>query len=229
MRLLRPWIIESIVSLDLTLARWARSKSLFLRFGADLAFLHSALLFDLARLRAQRVRTLGRWMMMRTAVLTLLTALALVATPAGHAALISFHTDLSGANEVPPTGSPGIGSVAVTVDDVANTIHIDANFSGLMSPTAVAHIHCCTPPGFNQPVAVGPGTLPGFPVGVTSGTYDSTLNLLDAGTYTGGFITNFGGGTVGGARDAIIQHLIAGETYFNIHTTSSAVARSAAN
>ena len=37
-------------------------------------------------------------------------------------------------------------------------------------------------------------------------------------TYTAGFITNFGGGTVGGARDAIIQHLIAGETYFNIHT-----------
>ena len=155
---------------------------------------------------------------MRTAVLTLLTALALVATPAGHAALIPFHTVLSGANEVPPTGSPGIGSVAVTVDDVANTIHIVANFSGLMSPTAVAHIHCCTPPGFNQPVAVGPGTLPGFPVGVTSGTYDSTLDLLAAGTYTGGFITNFGGGTVAGARDAIIQHLIAGETYFNIHS-----------
>ena len=87
-----------------------------------------------------------------------------------------------------------------------------------MSPTAVAHIHCCTPPGFNQPVAVGPGTLPGFPVGVTSGTYDSTLDLLAAGTYTGGFITNFGGGTVAGARDAIIQHLIAGETYFNIHS-----------
>jgi len=158
-------------------------------------------------------------MMIRTVVLTFLAALALVAPPLGHTALISFHTDLSGANEVPPTGSPGSGSVAVTVDDVANTINIDATFSGLLFPTAVAHIHCCTPPGANQPVAVGPGTLPGFPANVTSGSYDSTLNLLDAGTYTAGFINSFGGGTVGGARDAIIQHLIAGETYFNIHST----------
>lgn len=156
--------------------------------------------------------------MMRTAVLTLLTALALVAPPAGHTAVITFHTDLIGANEVPPVDSPGSGSVVVTVDDVANTIHFDANFSGLLAPTTAAHIHCCTPPGANQPVAVGPGTLPSFPLGVTSGTYDFTLDLLAAGTYTLDFINNFGGGTVGGARDAIIQHLIAGETYFNIHT-----------
>ena len=101
--------------------------------------------------------------MMRTAVLTLLTALALVATPAGHTALIPFHTALIGANEVPPVASPGSGSVTVTIDDVANTIHIDANFSGLLAPTTAAHIHCCTPPGANQPVAVGPGTLHGLP------------------------------------------------------------------
>ena len=156
--------------------------------------------------------------MMRTAVLTLLTALALVATPVGHTAVIPFHTVLIGANEVPPSGSPGTGSVAVTVDDVANTIHFDANFSGLLAPTIAAHIHCCTPPGANQPVAVGPGTLEDFPLGVTSGSYVHTLNLLDATTYTADFINNFGGGTVGGARDAIIQHLIAGETYFNIHS-----------
>ena len=156
--------------------------------------------------------------MMRTAALTLLTALALVAPPLGHTAVITFHSDLIGANEVPPSGSPGSGFVAVTVDDVANTIHFDANFSGLLAPTTAAHIHCCTPPGANQPVAVGPGTLPGFPLGVMSGSYDFTLDLLDAGTYTAGFITNFGGGTVEGARDAIIQRLIAGETYFNIHT-----------
>lgn len=156
---------------------------------------------------------------MRAAVLTLLTALALVATPLGHTAIISFHTDLSGANEVPANASPGSGSVVVTVDDVANIIHFDADFSDLLATTVAAHIHCCTPPGANAPVAVGPGTLPGFPLGVTSGSYDFTLDLLDAATYTAGFITNFGGGTVGGARDAIIQRLIAGETYFNIHTT----------
>ncbi len=156
--------------------------------------------------------------MMRAAVLTLLTVLALAATPLGHTAIIPFSTVLSGANEVPPVVTPGSGFVEVTVDDVANTIHFDANFSDLLAPTIAAHVHCCTPPGANQPVAVGPVTLPGFPLGVTAGTYDFTLDLLDAATYTAGFITNFGGGTVGGARDAIIQQLIAGRTYFNIHS-----------
>ena len=47
--------------------------------------------------------------MMRTAVLTLLTALALVAAPAGHTAVIPFHLTLSGANENPPVASPGTG------------------------------------------------------------------------------------------------------------------------
>ena len=159
--------------------------------------------------------------MMRTAVLTLLAALALIATPAGHATLIPFHTVLICSNEVPPSGSPGSGSVAVTVDDVANTIHFAANFSGLLAPTTAAHIRCCTPPGANQPVAVGPGTLEDFPLGVTSRSDAHTLDLLDATTYTADFINGFGGGTVGGARDAIIQHLIAGDTYLNIHSDLS--------
>lgn len=144
-------------------------------------------------------------------------ALASLATPVAAATLI-FTTTLSSANEVPVNTSPGTGSVTVTVDTVANTIAFNVAFSGLLGPTTAAHVHCCTPAGANAGVAVGPGTLPRFPLGITSGTFVNAFSLLDASTYTPAFVTTFGGGTVGGARDAIIARMTAGQTYFNIHT-----------
>ena len=41
-------------------------------------------------------------------------------------------------------GATGSGSVQVTVDDVLNTIAVEADFLGLSGITTVAHIHCCT-------------------------------------------------------------------------------------
>jgi hypothetical protein len=60
-------------------------------------------------------------------------------------------------------------------------------------------------------------SFPGFPSGVTSGSYDRVFNLLDAATYRAGFITA-NGGTVAGARAAFLAGLDGGLTYFNIHT-----------
>lgn len=139
--------------------------------------------------------------------------------PSANAAVLVFGANLSGLNENPVNASPGSGFVTVTIDDVANTIHFNADFADLLGMTTAAHVHCCAVAGSNAPVAVGPGTLPTFPLGVTSGSYDFTLNLLDTATYTAGFVTNFGGGTVQGARDAIIDRMMGGETYFNVHST----------
>ena len=150
-------------------------------------------------------------------VLAASVALAGYAAPATAATLV-FSTVLSGANEVPPNASPGTGLAVVTVDTVANTIAFNVSFAGLLGTTTAAHVHCCTPPGANAGVAVGPGTLPGFPLGVTSGTYSNSLSLLDSATYTSAVVTNFGGGTVAGARDAIIARMSLGQTYFNVHT-----------
>lgn len=150
-------------------------------------------------------------------VLVASATLASFAAPAAAATLI-FKTNLSGASEVPANASPGTGLATVTIDTVANTIAFNVTFSGLLGNTTMAHVHCCASAGTNAAVAVGPGTLPLFPLGVTSGSYSNTLNLLDAGTYTAGFVTNFGGGTVAGARNAIIAQMLNGQTYFNIHT-----------
>jgi hypothetical protein len=129
------------------------------------------------------------------------------------ASIIVYTTTLLGSNEVPPTGSSGMGFATVTLDTIANTLKVQESFSGLTGPAAAAHIHCCGPIGMNEPVAVPFTTFPT----ATSGTFIGTFDLTLAGTYTASFITAEGG-TVSGAEAALIAALASGQTYANIHT-----------
>jgi hypothetical protein len=87
-------------------------------------------------------------------------------------------------------------------DDVLHSLSISTDWTGLSGITTVAHIHCCvTPPG-TVGVAVTPTTLPGFPTGVQSGSYDTVLDLTQTTTYTGGFLAG-AGGTAAGAEAAL--------------------------
>lgn len=131
---------------------------------------------------------------------------------------LAFTATLTGSQEVPPTGSPGIGSGLVTLDTVTNMLTVNVSFAGLVSPTIASHIHCCTPPGANAIVATAVPTFPGFPLGVTTGTYLMTFDLTLASTYNPAFIAAHGG-TVAGAQAAFIAGLISGQTYLNIHTS----------
>jgi MYXO-CTERM domain-containing protein len=136
-----------------------------------------------------------------------------------HAAIIPFGSSL----QAEAAGATGSGSVLVQYDDVEHTLQIFANWSGLTGTTTVAHIHCCTsvPETGTVGVAVTPVTLPGFPVGVTAGTYVSPLIDLDlAGSFTSTFLTGFGGGTVSGGLSALLAGMDAGTAYFNIHSTA---------
>lgn len=139
------------------------------------------------------------------------------AVPTADAALIRFGSDLG-----PETaGASGSGSVLVEFDDVALTLRITADWSGLSGTTTVAHIHCCVVPPGTAGVAVTPGTLPGFPVGVMAGTYDSPLiDLTDPTSFTAAFLNDFGGGTTDGATMALLAGMSGGTAYFNIHTTA---------
>jgi hypothetical protein len=148
--------------------------------------------------------------------------LALVALFAGSAQAvpITFTALLSGPAESPPNASPGIGSATVVYDDVAQTLSIDAEFSGLIGLTTAAHIHCCTAvPGDGiADVAVTTPTLPGFPERVSSGIYSALLDLTLEASFNPAFITA-NGGTPAGAEAGLAAGLAAGQAYFNIHSS----------
>jgi hypothetical protein len=137
---------------------------------------------------------------------------------AGYASTLTYSAVLDGASENPPNMSPGIGEAIVVYNPSAQTLAIDAQFSGLVGNTTVAHIHCCVAAPGNVGVAVTPGTLPGFPAGVTAGTYSIVLDLTQTGTYTSGFLSA-AGGTAAAAEDELAAGLAAGTAYFNIHSS----------
>jgi hypothetical protein len=127
--------------------------------------------------------------------LGVLCALALLAAIPAQAAPITYYAALSGPAEEPPNASPGTGEAWVTFDAVADTLRVKVNFSGLLGNVTAAHIHCCTATPFagNIGVATATPTFPGFPSGVTAGSYDQTFDTTMASTFRALFITNEGG------------------------------------
>ena len=126
--------------------------------------------------------------------------------------------ELLGSNERPdPNSSPGTGTATVTVDADEGTMRVQETFSGLLTPTTVSHIHCCAgPEGTAAPATTVP-SFPGFPTGVTAGTYDQTFDMLEASSYNPAFISA-NGGTATSAFDAFLAGLNNGTAYANIHT-----------
>lgn len=149
-----------------------------------------------------------------------LLSAAVVLAWSAQASIITLGGTLSGANENPATASPATGSAFVTVDNVGLTITFNVVFSGLTANDTAAHIHCCVALGGNTGVATAVPALPGFPLGVTSGTFSGVMfSLLDPTFYNPAFITA-NGGTVGSAELVFLAGLLNSEAYFNIHTTN---------
>ena len=144
--------------------------------------------------------------------------LAAAIPAAAHEA--SYSTVLKGSSEIPANGSPGTGSVLITVDFDTLMMDVHASFSGLLGTTTASHIHCCTtvPGAANVGVATMLPNFAGFPLGVHSGTYDHSFDMGLATSYNPAFVAAKGG--VSGAFSALIAGMETGNAYFNIHTTS---------
>jgi hypothetical protein len=131
-----------------------------------------------------------------------------------------YFTTLSGPAEAPPNASPGTGFARVTVDFDLMTMRVEASFSGLLGTTTASHIHCCTalPDEGTAGVATQTPTFSGFPLGVSSGTYDMTFDMTQASSYNASFIT--AQGDIATAFNALTDAMSDGHAYFNIHTSA---------
>jgi|SRR4051794_32133782 len=114
-----------------------------------------------------------RWMAFGMALLAAMVSQA----PGARAALLIFGAPLT-----PETaGATGSGNSTIVIDNVANTLQVHIDWTGLSGPTTASHIHCCVAPPGTIGVAITPGSFPGFPgsaggpPGATSGIYDSPI------------------------------------------------------
>jgi hypothetical protein len=139
-----------------------------------------------------------------------------------HAVVLIFTTPLDGPSEFPPNPSPGTGFARVDYDNVAHTMRVQANFTGLLGTTNAAHIHSPIPLVGNPLASVATQTpsFSGFPLGVTSGSMDTTFDLTMASSWNAAYISA-NGGTPAGAEAAFFTEMTAGRSYFNIHTTNT--------
>lgn len=128
-----------------------------------------------------------------------------------------FAGTLSGLNENPPNSSEGIGTTLVTVDLDLFTMRIQSTWTGMSGTVTASHIHVPTSVGANGPVATQTPSFPGFPTGVTSGSYDQTFDMTQTSSYNSSWITS-NGGTVTTAFNALLLGLQQGRAYHNIHS-----------
>jgi len=136
-----------------------------------------------------------------------------------QAGFITFVASLRGPSEAPPYASPGTGFCQVDFDIVAHQMRVRASYTGLVANSTASHIHAPTasPGTGNAAIAVGFNAANGFPLGVTSGTYDQLFDTSLASTYRTAFVTA-NGGTAAGAEAALLSYLMAGSAYFNVHS-----------
>ena len=159
---------------------------------------------------------------MKNCLFAIMGAAGLAAASQG--AVTTYFANLSGPAEAPANASPGIGTARVDYDSVAHTMRVRVTFSGLIGNVTACHIHGATANAFTGTagVATPTPTFPGFPSGVTAGSYDNTLNLTLSASWNAAYITA-NGGTPGSAEAAFVAALNANKTYLNIHSSTFGV------
>ncbi|MEP7164077.1 MAG: CHRD domain-containing protein [Ferruginibacter sp.] len=142
------------------------------------------------------------------------------ACPGGPGSTI-YTATLSGPAESPSNASPGTGIATITINTLLNTMRVQCTFSGLTGTTTASHIHAATAVANTGTAGVATTTpnFTGFPLGVTSGTYDNTFDMTLAGSYNPSYISA-NGGTTASAFAALIAALDANKAYYNIHSST---------
>jgi hypothetical protein len=140
---------------------------------------------------------------------------------AANATVFNYNVTLDGPSESPVNASPGTGTGTVAFDDALNTLTLSLSFSGLVGTTTASHIHAATTTAFSGTagVATTTPTFAGFPLGVTSGTYNIILDLTLASSYNPAYVTA-NGGTTASAEAALAAAMASGKAYWNVHSSA---------
>jgi len=107
---------------------------------------------------------------------------------------VSFKVPLTGAQCAPPVATNGSGVANLTYDPATGVVTWDIPYSGLSSPTTMAHFHGPAKPGQNGPVVIWLNTQGAPPPNPMTGK--ATLTPAQA------------------------KQFSAGEWYVNVHTQS---------
>lgn len=121
------------------------------------------------------------------------------------------------------SGASGSGVTNVTFDTTANTMRVEATFSGLSGTTTASHIHGPTAAAFtgNAGVATQTPTFSAFPLGVQAGSFDQTFDMTQAGSYNAAFLNSAAnGGNTATAFNSLMTHVAENKAYLNIHTST---------
>jgi hypothetical protein len=142
--------------------------------------------------------------------------------PQARAQAVTYVANLDGPSE--PTSSPGTGFAQVDYNPTTHLMHVHVTFSGLVTTgtgTTASHIHAPTATPFSGTanVATTLPTFAGFPLGVTSGTYDNTLDMTLSSSYNPAYVTA-NGGTTTTAEVALASAISTGRSYLNIHSST---------
>lgn len=150
-------------------------------------------------------------------VKALLPALMVCSVVMARAEIFSYTVSLAPVS----VGASGTGSGTVDYDNVGHLLTLRSTWSGLSGTTTASHIHLPTTTPFTGTagVVITPGTLVGFPAGVTSGSYSNTFDMTLSSTYPAAYITAHGG-TTAGAEAAAAAAFAEGRAYWNIHTST---------
>ncbi|MDQ6862024.1 MAG: CHRD domain-containing protein [Verrucomicrobiota bacterium] len=149
-------------------------------------------------------------------LVALITAAGLASASAQN---VFYTASLSGPNESPVNASPGTGFSTIVYNATTHILSLTVTFAGLIGSTTASHLHAATAVPFAGTAAVAT-TVPafaGFPLGVKSGTYFTSLDLTQSSSWNPTFITA-NGGTTAGAEAALITAINQGRSYLNIHT-----------
>jgi hypothetical protein len=132
--------------------------------------------------------------MNRRALIAFSALLVFAGARAAWAASTSFKVPLTGAQCVPAVDTSGSGTADFTYDPATRVVTWTISYSGLSSPTTMAHFHGPANAGKNAPPVIWLSTQGSAPANPITGT--ATLTPDQA------------------------QQFLAGEWYVNVHTQS---------